>query len=164
MQRVELQMIFPTGDYSRKYAINPGSNFFSFNPYWSGTLFLGPRWTATTRMHLLYNNSNEAPPLVTGLKGFRAGMAVHGNFAISYDVLPRQFRVGLNGYFFEQIKDTKVDGTGMGSLDERVFAIGPGMLYSFSQDNHIFLNYYVESGAENRPEGWRLNARWTHHF
>jgi len=164
MHRVELQMVFPTGDYDRRYALNPGSNHFSFNPYWSGTLFMGSKWTASTRIHLLINEQNDSPAFITGLKSFQAGTAVHGNFAISYEVTPRQLRIGLNGYFFEQIADTKVDGHGNNSLDEQVFAIGPGMLYSFSPDNHIFLNYYMESGAENRPEGWRLNARWTHHF
>lgn len=164
MHRVELQMIFPTGSYDRDHALNPGSNFFSFNPYWSGTLFMGPRWSASVRMHLLFNEKNSEPATITGLESFRAGTAVHGNFAISYDVLPRQLRIGLNGYFFEQVSDTKVNGTKNGALDERVFAIGPGMLYSFSQEDHLFLNLYFESSAENRPEGWRLNARWTHHF
>jgi anthranilate 1,2-dioxygenase (deaminating, decarboxylating) large subunit len=164
MHRVELQMLFPTGDYSNRYALNPGSNHFSFNPYWSGTLFMGPRWTASVRIHLLFNDTNDDPALVTGLDSFRAGRALHGNFALSYDVVPRQFRVGLNGYFFEQLSSTEVNGSGNSSLDEQVFAIGPGMLYSFSPDNHIFANLYFESNAQNRPEGWRLNMRWTHHF
>ena len=164
MHRVELQMIFPTGSYDSQFALNPGSNFFSFNPYWAGTLFMGPKWTATARIHLLYNSTNDEPALFTGLDDFRAGTAIHGNFAISYDVIPRQLRIGLNGFFFEQISDTKVNGVGMSILDEKVWAIGPGMLYSFSQEDHIFINTYFESSAENRPEGWRLNLRWTHHF
>lgn len=164
MHRVELQMIFPTGDYDNKYAINPGSNFFSFNPYWSGTWFINERWTASVRLHLLYNSKNSKPSLLTGLDSFKAGMAVHGNFAVSYDVIPRQFRIGLNGFFFEQLSDTEVNTVKSGMLDERVWAWGPGLLYSFSQDDHIFLNTYFESDAKNRPEGWRLNARWTHHF
>jgi len=164
MQRVELQMIFPTGDYDRQYALNPGSNHFSFNPYWAGTLFMGPRWTASARIHLLFNNTNDAPAMVTGLSSYKAGTAIHGNLAVSYDVLEKRLRVGLNGYFFEQLSDTKVNGVSSSSLDERVYAIGPGMLYSFSSENHIFANLYLESGAKNRPEGWRMNLRWTHHF
>jgi hypothetical protein len=165
MHRVELQMIFPTGNYKEDRSINPGSNFFSFNPYWSGTLFMGPRWSASVRVHLLFNQTNDDPQFQYGeADSFRAGRAVHGHFAVSYDVVPRQFRIGVNGYFFEQISDTKIDGVKQPDLDEKVFAIGPGMLYSFSQEDHIFANLYFESSAKNRPEGWRLNLRWTHHF
>jgi anthranilate 1,2-dioxygenase (deaminating, decarboxylating) large subunit len=167
MHRVELQMIFPTGSYDQKYNINPGSNFFSFNPYWSGTLFMGPRWSASVRIHLLFNEANGEPPMLYQMQGvdsFRAGRAIHGNFAISYDVVPRQFRVGLNGFFFKQTSDTEFNGVGDPSADEEVIAVGPGMLYSFSQEDHLFVNAYFEYSAENRPEGWRLNLRWTHHF
>ena len=164
MHRIELQMIFPTGTYSSAHAINAGSNFFSFNPYWSGTVFLGPRWTASTRLHLLYNARNDSPPAVTGLDSFRAGMAVHANFAVSYALIEQRLRVGLNGFFFEQIQNTKVDGVKASGLKERVWAAGPGMLYSFSQDNHLFLNAYIETAAENRPRGTRLSARWVSHF
>jgi hypothetical protein len=164
MHRVELQMIFPVGDYERDRAINPGSNFFSFNPYWAGTWFINPRWTASLRLHLLFNRTNDAPPHITGLDSFRAGTACHGNFALSYDLVPQRFRVGLNGYFMEQLGDTRANGAKAPLLDERVRAIGPGFLYSFSPEDHLFLNLYFENSARNRPEGWRLNFRWTHHF
>lgn len=164
MHRVELQMIFPTGDYDNTAALNAGSNFFSFNPYWAGTVFINERWTASARIHLLFNEKNDDPFPGNAVDSFKAGNAIHGNFAISYDLVPKQFRVGLNGYFFEQLGDTDVDGQKTSAFDEKVWAIGPGMLYSFSQEDHIFVNAYFESSAENRPEGWRLNLRWTHHF
>ncbi len=164
MQRVELQMIFPTGAYNSAYAINAGSNHFSFNPYWSGTVFLGPRWTASLRLHLLLNASNDSPPVITGRDSFKAGMAVHANFAVSYAVIEQRLRIGLNGFFFEQIQNTRIDGVKEPGLKERVWALGPGLLYSFSPEDHLFLNAYFETAAENRPEGTRLNARWVHHF
>ena len=91
------------------------------------------------------------------------GEAVHANFAAAYEVLPKQLRIGVNGYWFDQINETTVNGADAGD-DEKIFAIGPGMVYHFSQDSHLFFNTYFESGAENRPEGDRFNLRYVHHF
>ena len=91
------------------------------------------------------------------------GDAVHANFAAAYEVLPKQLRLGINGYWFDQISDTKIMGADSGD-DEKVFAVGPGLVYHFSQDSHLFFNTYFESGAESRPEGDRVNLRYVHHF
>src|SRR5207302_221039 len=39
VHRLDLDMILPLGEYNDRAAVNPGSNFFSFNPYWAGTVF-----------------------------------------------------------------------------------------------------------------------------
>ena len=163
VQRLELQLFFPTGKYDDNRALNPGSNFFSFNPYWAGTLFLGPRWEISTRLHYLWNDKNHDPNN-GALDDSQAGQAIHANFAFSYDLLPKRLRVGLNGYYLKQITDTEFDGADVSGRREQIFAIGPGFLYSFSIDNHLFLNTYFETEAENRSEGKRISLRWVHHF
>lgn len=168
MHRIELQMIFPTGKYDADKELNPGSNFFSFNPYWTGTLFITPRWTVSTRLHYLWNAENDDPNrayrLGYGASDTQAGQAIHVNFASAYEVIPKMLRLGINGYYLKQITDTKVDGDDLSDTREKVLGIGPGAILSFSQDTHLFFNAYFENGAENRPEGTRMNLRLVHHF
>lgn len=163
VQRIELTFILPTGKYDSNKALNPGSNFVSFNPYWSGTLFLGPKATISTRIHYLWNAKNEDPNTPGAIDDTQAGQAVHANFAANYEVVPKKLRLGINGYFLKQVTDSEVDGSEVPGK-EQVFAIGPGALVSFSPDTHLFLNAYFESNAEYRPEGERYNIRLVHHF
>ncbi len=163
MQRVELQFILPTGEYSSSKALNPGSNHFSFNPYWSGTLFLSPQLTASVRLHYLWNAKNDDPNARGVVNDSQAGQAIHGNFATEYEVIPKMLRLGINGYFFNQITSSKHDGVKVPGK-EKVLAIGPGAMLSFSQDTHLFFNSYFESNAEYRPEGEKYLLRLVHHF
>ena len=107
LNRIEFQLILPTGDYEETKQLNQGGNHFSFNPYWAATVFLGPKATVSWRLHYLWNGEND--DFLAG--DLEPGQAVHANFAAAYEVLPKQLRVGLNGYFFEQISDTKVAGS-----------------------------------------------------
>ncbi len=161
MHRIELQTIIPTGKYDEDYALNPGSNFWSFDPYWAATLFMAPKLTASWRLHYLWNGKNDDP--FGGADDTQAGSAVHGNFSVAYEVLPQQLRIGINSYYFKQISDSEVNGDKV-SGKEKVFAIGPGVVWHASQDDHIFFNAFFESNAAHRTEGNRYTLRFVHHF
>lgn len=163
-QRIEADVIAPVGRYSRNTAINPGANFWSFNPYWAATFWATPNTTLSWRLHYLWNATNTDPSPATygtGVDEVRAGQAVHLNFNALYAFTPR-FQAGVNGYWLNQFTDTQVDGHDVSGRREKVFALGPGALFSFSREDVVLANLYFESQARNRPEGSRFVMRWVH--
>jgi anthranilate 1,2-dioxygenase (deaminating, decarboxylating) large subunit len=162
--RLELTCIVPTGSYDRKDVLNAGSNFFSFNPYWSATILPAPKWEVSWRLHYLFNGINDDPFVGFAANSSQPGQAIHLNFATSYEVVAKQLRLGISGYYFKQVTQSKMNGINMSGMNEQVLGIGPGLLLSFSQNDHLFLNAYFETAAENRTEGQRVVVRWVHHF
>ncbi|MFZ2448149.1 MAG: transporter [Syntrophobacteraceae bacterium] len=165
MHRFEFQVLFPTGKYDSDRELNPGSNFFSIDPYWAATVFITPKWTASTRIHYLWNAENDDPNRgFLGAHDTQAGQAVHLNFATDYELWEKRLRAGLNGYYLKQVTDDQRNGTDLPDTKEQVLGIGPGMVFHYSKDTHFFLNLYFETAAENRSEGVRLTMRWVQHF
>lgn len=162
--RFEFQINLPTGEYDHNKDINPGANAVSLDPYWAATYWLNPKWTLSTRLHYLYNFKNNDPNYSFGnAEDIQAGQALHANFESSYAVTP-QLRLGINGYWLNQITDTQVDGENVKGRREQVWAIGPGAMYSFSPHDHLVANAYFEQDAENRPQGTGMIFRYVHHF
>lgn len=163
--RFELQTILPTGDYDATRSINPGANVISLNPYWAATWFISPKWTLSGRFHYLWNDENDTPnvPPDSGIADTQAGTAFHANFATEYELIANHLRAGLNGYALRQLTDSQANGADVAGK-EQVVGLGPGAMWSFSQEDHLFLNVYFEMAAENRPEGERINLRYVHHF
>jgi len=156
-QRLEFDTIFPTGTYDSLKQVNTASNIFSFNPYWAVTVFLHPRWNVSWRLHYLWNSTNPDTNV-------QPGQAIHLNFATSFEVVKGRFHLGVNGYYLQQITDSRLNGTPIPDSRESVIGIGPGALYIFSNKDLLFFNSYFEVEARNRFEGARINFRWIHKF
>lgn len=163
-QRVEVDVTLPTGEYDSKTSINPGNNAWNINPYYAITYWMTPRWTASTRISYLYNGKNDDPSVaLNAAKDSQAGQAFHVNFTSAYAVTDK-LSVGINGYWLKQITDTKVDGVSVKGRKEKVWAVGPGLIYNLGKSDSLFANMYFEQDAVNRPEGNRFILRFNHHF
>jgi hypothetical protein len=160
-QRIELAANAPTGRYDPTKAINPGTNAWYLNPCWAATLEFPHLLELSVRLQYLYNfrNPNPGEP---GVFNTQAGQAVFGNFALSYELAPR-FRLGLNGYFFEQVTDSLSNGDVVPGRREQVIALGPGALWTIGREA-FFFNIYVEFAARNRFENDVFQVRWAHAF
>lgn len=164
-QRFELQFILPTGAYDRNATVNPGSNTWSFDPYWAGTLWASQNLSFSWRLHYLWNARNNSPNAAFGnnVSSTQAGQAVHANFSAEY-VLNPALTIGAAGYWLQQITDTKVNGSDVGGRRERVVGLGPAAMVRLSERDLLFFNVYQEFAVRNRAENSKFQIRYDHHF
>ncbi|MES2942297.1 MAG: transporter [Pseudomonadota bacterium] len=171
VQRFAAAAMLPTGRYDQNVDINQGSGHASFNPYWAATFFPAPRWEVSWRLHYLYNfknnkpaSSNPAPFNGKPVTSTQAGDAAWVNFATSYSVTP-DLSVGINGYFFQQLSDSRANGTRLADSRERVLGIGPGLMWRISPKQALWINAYSESMARNRAASpLKVQARMVINF
>lgn len=159
VHRFEFVVSIPTGKNKLPLkTINPGNGVAFIDPYWSATLYFTPEFSASWRVSYLWVSENHKIHL-------KAGDAIHGTFAIEYEILTRLF-LGINGYFLEQIKDNKLNGVKIPDSRERVVGIGVGGLYSFARRfaSVLLANLYWETDVRNRTQGFRFFLRYLRHF
>jgi hypothetical protein len=158
--QLEFTLASPTGAYDKTKIINPGHNTWDLNPFWAATLFWTPKLTSSIRAHYLWSSRNPAT-------GYKSGQAFHMNFASAYEIL-KNFRIGVNGYIFQQFTDDNLNGRTLHGSESRVLGIGPGLMYAYGAGTKsnlaVFLNTYFETAAANFPEGFKFNFRLVHAF
>jgi len=65
-------------------------------------------------------------------------------------------RLGVNGYYLQQTTPDRVGGAAQPGSEERVFAVGPGLLFG-SPAFTLMLSHPIESSVRNRFRGSRTN-------
>jgi hypothetical protein len=165
-QRVEFDVVSPSGSYDTSKDINPSSGFWSINPYWAITVLPTPKTEMSLRVNYLHNFSNTQPassaPLPAGTTT-QAGDAAWANFTASYEILPK-LNFGLNGYYFKQFSDDTVDGVIQKGSETESISMGPGATYMFNQGNIAFLNVYLPVLKKNTTSGFNVILRYIHAF
>ncbi|MEX3557035.1 MAG: transporter [Burkholderia sp.] len=66
----------------------------------------------------------------------------------SYALTP-SLHVGINGYFFRQLADDRINGTSVVGR-EQVLGIGPGVFWQMKGNRVLWLNAYTETAVRNR--------------
>jgi anthranilate 1,2-dioxygenase (deaminating, decarboxylating) large subunit len=157
--RFEFQVTAPTGKNDNDYALNPGADVWTINPYYSFTYFITPKLSTSWRIHYLWSSENKDADLMGGaVEDVQAGQAIHLNYALAY-ALTQNFRVGVAGYYLKQLENDDFDGHEASGTKEEVFAIGPGLVLHINKDLTFMGAVNFETEAENRPEGVRSTLR-----
>ncbi len=162
----EFDVYFPVGEYDKEYNLNPGANFWTFEPFVSITLQMPHGFTFSTRQHLTFNTTNDEFPGMDGKShDLEPGMLYHANFSLmkTVDFISPDLRFGAVGYYCTQIEEDLFDDKDWdevfgASSKEKIFAVGPAVSY-FYKGIFFSLKSYFESGAENRPQGEKIVFR-----
>jgi len=155
-QRLDLDVVAPSGQYASSAVITAGSNLWSVNPYYAFTWLATDRIETSWRFHYLWNSTNNAPSPAYAAASIQPGQAIHFNGAASVAVVP-EFRVGVAGYFLRQLTDSNASGQSVSGSQEQVAALGPGF-WAGAGPLQFVANAYAEFAVENRPRGTRVNA------
>jgi hypothetical protein len=157
--RFNLILMAPTGDYDKDNQVSTGTNTWRFNPYYAGTVMLTSKWAVSFRLHYLWNEKNDDPNPLIANEDTQAGELFHMNWTTSYEVAPG-LRLGLGGYYLNQLSSDRIDGHSQPDSKEKVYSIGPGLVWR-REGGMLNINSYFEFGAENRPQGHKLVIRYA---
>ncbi|HEU5360930.1 MAG TPA: transporter [Candidatus Deferrimicrobiaceae bacterium] len=163
VQRLELDFTIPTGQYDKKYALNPGSNHWVIEPYYAFTWFLTPQFSTSWRIHYTYSTKNDDPWIGSGESEITPGQAFHFNYSFEYEFF-KGFRGAVAGYYLKQLTEDEGSSGDISNSEEQVFAFGPAIHYFFSDKFSAGLKTQWETSVENRPEGNRTTLRFTYLF
>jgi len=160
IHRFEIDIVMPTGQYDKKYVINPGSNIWTFEPYYAFTWFITDKFSTSWR--LMYDFSTENSDAFGG-RDVTPGQVFHSNYSFEYQAC-KNLWVSAAGYYMAQTTDDEVNGQKTNGGRERVFAAGPALFWVASPNFSVGLKTAWEMATENRPEGNRSTLRMTYKF
>ena len=166
IHRLELDIVMPTGQYDKKYIANPGSNIWTFEPFYAFTWFLTDMFSTSWRIMYDFHTENDdaAPgPLNNFSTSVTPGQVFHFNYSFEYQCF-KNFWASAAGYYLVQTTDDDSGNGKVANSKEQVFAVGPALFWVVSPNFSMGLKTAWEMATENRPEGNRTTFRLTYKF
>jgi len=139
----------PAGSYDKNRTPNTGKNVWGFSPQ-VGMTYFDPAsgWEISAAAIYVTNSTNTAT-------NYRSGDMAHVDFAFGKMLTP-QFKLGLVGYYAQQLTDDSGTGAILGARRLRVLGIGPGASFNFAVNDvpvTLVAKYYHEFDAQNTTQG-----------
>lgn len=92
-------------------------------------------------------------------KKLSPGQEFHFDYGVGYNIT-KWFEAGINGYFYHQTTDDKINDEKVRNMKGMTFAIGPAVKFSTKNIFLIFKNLW-ELETENRPQGYVLSGKFA---
>ncbi|OBR75702.1 meta-pathway of phenol degradation protein [Xanthomonas arboricola pv. fragariae] len=165
-QRFAIDAFAPVGKFDRDVAINQSTGFWSVAPHWAFTVQPSDNWEISMRLNYLYNFRTDRAGGVPPIPGFRfrngqAGDVLWANLASSMKV-SEQLRLGINGYYLQQLKDNRTNGQRVPDSKRMQFYLGPGLSWRLDANNLLNFNVYLPVEVKNSVAGTSVNLMFVH--
>jgi len=139
----------PIGSYDKTRLANTGRNVIAWSPQF-GVTYFDPKsgWEVSGAGIYVINSKNNDT-------NYQSGDMVHVDFAIG-KMLSQQFKLGMVGYYAQQIQGDSGTGALAGDRKLRVVGVGPGVSYDFAMNSMpvtLVAKYYHEFDAQNTTQG-----------
>ncbi len=139
----------PSGAYDKNRLTNTGRNAWAVSPQLGVTYFdTNSGWELSGALVYVTNFKNTAT-------NYQSGNMAHIDFAAGKMLTP-QFKLGLVGYYAQQLTADSGAGAILGDRKLRVVALGPGASYTFVLNDvtmNLVAKYYREFDAQNTTQG-----------
>lgn len=139
----------PTGDYSTDNLANVGRNYWGFDTSFAMTYLNMKTGTEISVIPgILFNTENSATD-------YHSGNEFHVDFMVN-QFLAKNFAVGFQGYYYNQVSGDSGDGAKLGSFKGESSGIGPAILWMPNFGNgklSLIAKWIRDLDHENRMKG-----------
>jgi len=153
-----LDVILPTGKYSRNRTVNLGSNQFTFEPVVAVSKIFDNGLVLDAKLMYDIHTRNNATST-------RTGDQFHMDYAATVPVSESTpLRAGISGYYFKSVRPDRNRNGSIHNSREQTFAIGPLLRLDASERTSVTFKAQFESNTENRFEGNTFWLKIVHAF
>lgn len=148
-QIAPLDFDIPNGSYRSDRLANAAVHYYSWQPNYGWTWFGNPALEVGGTLSAAFNSRNRDTD-------YRSGWTLHYEQLLAYS-LNDKLQVGLQGFYFKQMSDDRLDGTTyLDGNRVRGAAWGPQVRYTFKPGVAAVVKYQREVASRNRTEGDRF--------
>ncbi len=159
----------PTGNYNRSELSRQilNKNSWTFEPVFAVSYWVPGGIDLSAKFMYDFNTTNDdyLPPGASAPVDMKAGQEFHVDYAVSYALGKEDLRLGLSGYYFQQITEDQIDGSDVPDTKSRIAAIGPILKWWPGMGKvSLTAKYLKEFGARNTPQGESFWVNSTYAF
>jgi hypothetical protein len=140
-----LDIVVPTGKYSKGDLANIGRNYLSIQPLYTMSWFDPEGLNGDFKATLNLNRRN-------GDTQYKSGDELFVDYSAGWG-FGNGFTLGAGGYLRTQLNDDKLNGATVANSRARAFAIGPSVKFDNGKGWFITAKYQVENSVKNTVQG-----------